>query len=73
MAIHAKTNGLLIGGRIVEETENNWIFQAMDNKRPTVVSKTDPKNKVFDGENAVEDAMNWQNENNPQRFKNKRK
>lgn len=50
MGIHAKTSGLLIGGKIIEETERNWIFQAMDNKRPTVVSKFDAKNKVFDGE-----------------------
>ncbi|HGW1316950.1 TPA: hypothetical protein ACNMQ1_005067 [Klebsiella pneumoniae] len=59
MAIHAKTSGLLIGGKIIEETERNWIFQAMDNKRPTVVSKYDAKNKVFDGESAVDDAINW--------------
>lgn len=60
MAIHAKSNGLLIGGRIVEETETAWIFQAMDNKRPTVVSKSDEKNKVFDGPNAVDEATSWQ-------------
>lgn len=59
MAIHAKRSGLMIGGKIIDETEHNWIFQAMDNKRPTVVSKTDPKNKVFDGETAVDDAMSW--------------
>ncbi len=59
MAIHAKRSGLMIGGKIIDETERNWIFQAMDNKRPTVVSKTDPKNKVFDGETAVDDAMSW--------------
>jgi len=69
MAIHAKTNGLLIGGRIIEETEKNWIFQAMDNKRPTVVPKDDTKNKVFDGETAVEDAMKWQHDNRPNRKK----
>lgn len=59
MAIHAKRNGLMIGGKIVDETGSNWIFQARDNKRPTVVSKSDPKNKVFDGENAVDNAMKW--------------
>lgn len=59
MAIHAKRSGLMIGGKIIDETERNWIFQAMDNKRPTVVSKTDPKNKVFDGETAVDDAISW--------------
>lgn len=65
MAIHAKTNGLLIGGTVVDETDKNWIFQARDNKRPTVVSKTDEKNRVFDGETAVEDAIAWQDANNP--------
>lgn len=59
MAIHAKTTGLMIGGKIIDETERNWIFQAIDNKRPTVVSKSDAKNKVFDGETAVDDAINW--------------
>ena len=53
MAIHAKKSGLLIGGKVIDETEKNWIFQAMDNKHPTVVSKNDNKNRVFDGENAV--------------------
>lgn len=59
MAIHAKTTGLMIGGKIIDETESSWIFQAMDNKHPTVVSKSDAKNKVFDGEAAVDDAINW--------------
>jgi len=59
MAIHAKRSGLMIAGKIIDETERNWIFQAVDNKRPNVVSKTDPKNKVFDGETAVDDAISW--------------
>lgn len=59
MAIHAKKSGLMIGGKIIDETERNWIFQARDNKHPTVVSKSDPKNKVFDGDNAVDKAMTW--------------
>lgn len=59
MAIHAKTTGLLIGGKLIDETERNWIFQAVDNKRPTVVSKTDTKNRVFDGDTAVDDAIKW--------------
>lgn len=59
MAIHAKTSGLLIAGRVVDETDKNWIFQAVDNKRPTVVSKTDTKNKIFDGTTAVDDALSW--------------
>ncbi len=59
MAIHAKTTGLMIAGKIIDETDKNWIFQAMDNKRPTVVSKSDAKNKVFDGTSAVDDAIKW--------------
>lgn len=60
MAIHAKVTGLLIAGKVIDETDKNWIFQAMDNKRPTVVSKTDEKASIFDGENAVSDAIDWQ-------------
>ena len=60
MAIHAKANGLLIGGKVIDETDKNWIFQAMDNKRPTVVSKTDDRNRVFTGECPVDDAIAWQ-------------
>lgn len=60
MAIHAKSNGLLIGGKIIDETGAHWIFQAMGNKRPTVINKTDGRNRVFDGDNAVEDAIEWQ-------------
>lgn len=59
MAIHAKRSGLMIAGKIIDETERNWIFQAVDNKRPTVVSKSDNKARVFDGETAVDDAMKW--------------
>lgn len=59
MAIHAKRSGLMIGGKIIDETERNWIFQAIDNKKPTVVSKSDANARVFDGVNAVDDAMKW--------------
>lgn len=59
MAIHAKRSGLMIAGKIIDETERNWIFQAVDNKRPTVVSKSDANARVFDGSNAVYDAMKW--------------
>ena len=60
MAIHAKANGLLISGQVVDETEKTWIFQAIDNKRPTVISKADPKNSVFTGDDAVNKAISWQ-------------
>lgn len=59
MAIHAKRSGLMIGGKIIDETERNWIFQAIDNKKPTVVSKSDDNARVFDGVNAVDDAIKW--------------
>lgn len=60
MAIHAKTNGLLVGGKIIEETEKHWCFHAMDEKRPKYIQKSDPKNQVFDGVDAVEKAIEWQ-------------
>lgn len=56
MAIHAKANGWLIVGEIIEETEFSWIFKAMDEKRKKVIAKNDPKNQVFDGKNAVDKA-----------------
>ena len=59
MAIHAKRSGLMIGGKIIDETERHWIFHAIDNKNPTVVSKSDSSARVFDGDSAVDDAMKW--------------
>lgn len=60
MAIHAKSSGLLISGKVIEETLTGWYFQAIDNKGPNFVSKSDEKNKVFDGPNAVDEAITWQ-------------
>lgn len=60
MAIHAKTNGLLIGGKIIKETLTGWHFQATDNKNPNFIFKSDENNQVFDGPNAVDEAMEWQ-------------
>lgn len=62
MAIHAKTNGWLIGGKIITESATSWIFHATDEKRPKLIAKNDPKNKVFNSENAVDEAMKWQKE-----------
>ena len=59
MAIHAKKNGLMIAGKIISETDSAWKFQAIDNKKPTIVMKDDDKNHVFDGDDAVELAMKW--------------
>lgn len=62
MAIHAKANGWLIAGKIIEETEFSWIFHAVDEKNKKVIAKNDPINQVFDGDNAVERAEKWQKE-----------
>lgn len=59
MAIHAKKSGLMIAGKVVDETKMSWIFKAIDNKGLTIVMKDDEKNRVFDGENAVDEAMKW--------------
>ena len=61
MAIHAKKTGMMIGVRILEDTETCWCIHAMDEKRPKYIKKNDTKNKVFDGENAVDDALSWIN------------
>lgn len=59
MAIHAKKSGLMIAGRVIEETDDFWIFKAIDEKNLKRIKKSDAKNRVFDGENAVKDAMKW--------------
>lgn len=59
MAIHAKKSGLMIAGRVIEETDSFWIFKAIDEKNPKHIKKSDAKNRVFDGDNAVRDAMKW--------------
>ncbi|ELY6206693.1 hypothetical protein SNQ34_000611 [Cronobacter sakazakii] len=62
MAIHAKSNGWLISGNVLKESDTGWIFQAVDEKRPKVIAKNDPNNQVFVGEDAVAAASAWQNE-----------
>lgn len=59
MAIHAKKSGLMIAGRVIDETNDFWIFKATDEKNPKRIKKSDAKNRVFDGESAVKDAMEW--------------
>lgn len=59
MAIHAKKSGLMIAGRVIEENDDFWIFKAIDEKNPKRIKKSDAKNRVFDGESAVKDAMEW--------------
>lgn len=60
MAIHAKVNGWLIGGKLISQNETSWIFHATDEKRQKLIAKNDPLNKVFDGESALDDAFFWQ-------------
>lgn len=59
MAIHAKKSGMMISVRILEDAPTYWHIHAVDEKRPKYIQKDDEKNKVFDGESAVDDAMNW--------------
>lgn len=59
MAIHAKKSGMMIGVMILEDTETYWRIHAMDEKRPKCIRKDDAKNKVFDGDSAVDDAHKW--------------
>ena len=59
MAIHAKKSGMMIGGKIIEEGDSFWCFHATDEKRPKYIQKSDAKNQVFDGDDAVENAMSW--------------
>lgn len=62
MAIHAKRSGMMIAGKIIAENASVWIFQAMDNKHPTVISKSGVNGFVFDGDTAVYDAAKWTEE-----------
>ena len=59
MAIHANKSGLMIAGTVIEETDSFWIFKAIDEKKQKRIKKSDAKNRVFDGQNAVDDAMKW--------------
>lgn len=59
MAILAKKSGLMISGRVIEETDNFVCFHAVDNKRPTYVKKSDKTQKVFDGDFSMDDVFAW--------------
>ena len=58
--IHAKSTGMLIAVRVLKEDDQFWHIHALDEKRAKCIAKDNPKNKIFLGENAVEDAMAWQ-------------
>lgn len=60
MAIHAKINGLLIGGTLVSENDLQWVFHASDCKRPVRINKSSEKSQVFTGESALDNALDWQ-------------
>lgn len=59
MAIHAKKSGMLIVVKILEETESYWCIHAIDEKRRKYIRKSDTKNKVFEGDNAIDEAEKW--------------
>ena len=61
MAILAKKSGLMISGRVIEETDNFVCFHAIGNKRPTYVQKSDKTQKVFDGDFSIDDVFTWIN------------
>lgn len=47
MAIHCKSTGLMVAGRVLEETAEYWKFKAIDEKRAKKIPKNDPKQTVF--------------------------
>ena len=61
MAILAKKSGLMVSGRVIEETDNFVCFHAIDNKRHTYVQKSDKTQKVFDGDFSIDDVFTWIN------------
>lgn len=61
MAILAKKSGLMISGRVIEETDNFVCFHAIGNKRPTYVQKSDKAQKVFDEDFSMDDVFAWIN------------
>ena len=61
MAILAKKSGLMISGRVIEETDSFVCFHAIGNKRPTYVRKSDKTQKVFDGDFSIDDVFTWIN------------
>lgn len=59
MAVHAKSSGLMISVRLLEDTDTYWRIHAVDEKRPKCIQKSDRKNKVFTGDFTMEDVYKW--------------
>lgn len=59
MAIHAKRSGLMVGGQVISETDDYWVFKASDNKRSQKVSKFDTSATIFDGDYELEEVEEW--------------
>lgn len=55
--ILATQTGWLIAVDLIRETPKAQIVKASDEKRERRVSRTDPKQKLFD---SVDDALRWQ-------------
>lgn len=61
MAILAKTNGWLIAGEIVYESEIAKYFQSLDSKHIQQIMNDDETQKLFEN---LDDALDWQDDKN---------
>lgn len=61
MTILAKTNGWLIAGKVVNESETAKYFQPMDSKHLQQIMNNDENQKLFEN---IDDALDWQDEKN---------
>ncbi len=61
MAILAKTNGWLIAGKIVDESEIAKYFQSLDSKHIQQIMNDDETQKLFEN---LDDALDWQDDKN---------
>ncbi len=59
MCLQVKKSGMMIGGRVLEETDTYWIFKANDEKGKKKILKSDDKNTVCCGEDALDAAYEW--------------
>lgn len=59
MGLHVKKSGMMIAGKVLEETGEYWVFHANDEKRKKKINKDDDKQTIFTGETALDDAYEW--------------
>ena len=61
MTILAKTNGWLIAGKVVDESETAKYFKQMDSNNIQQIMNNDENKKLFEN---IDDALDWQDEKN---------